>query len=132
MEPPWPSEGVEMSSKDSRENLTDTSEGSAPSRGRLPGEVRSQILEMSAEGLSPEEIAHRVGRSLAAVRKVLSVEESLLDGPAVLDLDKVIDFLSDLPEEAVQEVMQLAQLQRERSQLRSSLEMRLRGLKKPG
>ena len=121
-----------MSSKDSRENLTDTSEGSAPSRGRLPGEVRSQILELSAEGLIPEEIAHKVGRSLAAVRKVLSVEESLVDGPAVLDLDKVIDFLSDLPEEAVQEVMQLAQLQRERSQLRSSLEMRLRGLKKPG
>jgi len=44
----------------------------------------------------------------------------------------VIDFLSSLPEEAIEEILQLARLQRERRQLRSSLEIRLRDLKKPG
>lgn len=120
-----------MSSRDSRENHSDTNEGNTPIRGRLPAEARSQILELSAEGLSPEEISQRIGRSVAAVRKVLAVDESLIDGPAPLDLDRVIDFLAELPEEAIQEVTQLAQLQRERSQLRNSLESRLRELRKP-
>jgi hypothetical protein len=116
---------------ESRDFLLDTNGANSPNRGRLPGEIRSQILELGAEGFSPEEIAQRVGRSLSAVRKVLAVEDSLTEGPAPLDLDRVIDFLAELPEEAVQEMIQLAQLQRERSQLRSSLELRLRDLKKP-
>lgn len=66
--------------------------------------------------------------SPAAVRKVLASEELSGDNP--LDLDGVIDFLSALPEEAIEEVMQLARLQRERVQLRSSLEIRLKDMKK--
>lgn len=119
-----------MSAKSRSHDTSDTIESIGPARGRLPAEMRSLILELSAEGLSPEEIAQRVGRSAAAVRKVLSVEESVIEAPASLELDQVIDFLAGLPEDAIQEVMQLAQLQRERSQLRNSLEMRLRDLKK--
>lgn len=98
-------------------------------RGRLPGEVRSQILEMHAEGLSVEVIAERVSRSAAAVRKVVGGDVSVesWDEP---DLDDVIDFLSNLPEEAIEEVLQLARLQREKRQLRSSLETRLRDLRR--
>lgn len=106
----------------------ESSEGIALSRGRLPAELRNQILEMSSSGLSPDDIATRVGRSPAAVRKVLSVEESPSEN--LTDLDQVIDFLSSLPEEAIEEVMQLARLQRERAQLRNSLEIRLKDMKK--
>lgn len=127
--PPEPGEGLNMESE-GRDNL-DTNGTNSASRGRLPGEMRSQILELGAEGFSPEEIARRIGRSVAAVRKVLAVEDSMIDGPAPLDLDRVIDFLAELPEEAVTEMIRLAQLHRERNQLRSSLEGRLRDLKKP-
>lgn len=106
----------------------ESSEGIALGRGRLPAELRNQIMEMSSSGIPPDDIATRIGRSPAAVRKVLSVEES--PGDNLMDLDQVIDFLSSLPEEAVGEVLQLARLQRERSQLRSSLEIRLKDLKK--
>lgn len=130
MAPPEPGESLNMESAEGRDYL-DTNGTSSASRGRLPGEMRSQILDLGAEGFSPEEIARRIGRSVAAVRKVLAVEDSMIDGPAPLDLDRVIDFLAKLPEEAVKEIIQLAQFQRERSRLRSSLECRLRDLKKP-
>lgn len=116
--PPLESEVIPMES----------SESIALGRGRLPAELRNQILELSSSGVSPEDIATRIGRSPAAVRKVLSVEETPADH--LPELDQVIDFLSSLPEEAIEEVMQLARLQRERSQLRSSLEIRLKDLKK--
>ncbi|MBX3172184.1 MAG: hypothetical protein KF760_32565 [Candidatus Eremiobacteraeota bacterium] len=106
----------------------ESSEGVALGRGRLPAELRNQILEMSSTGISPEDIAMRVGRSPAAVRKVLSTEEA--PGENLLELDQVIDFLSSLPEEAIEEVLQLARLQRERTQLRSSLEIRLKDMKR--
>ena len=72
--------------------------------------------------------AAAISRSPAAVRKVLASEE--MPGDNSMDLDGVIDFLSSLPEEAIQEVMQLARLQRERAQLRTSLEIRLKDMKK--
>lgn len=121
--PPLESEDLPMNSK-----VTESSEGSALGRGRLPAELRNQILEMSTSGVSPEDIALRIGRSPAAVRKVLSAEES--PGESLPELDQVIDFLSSLPEEAIEEVLQLARLQRERTQLRSSLEIRLKDMKK--
>ena len=106
----------------------DSTEGLVLGRGRLPTELRNQILEMNGCGIAIEDIALRVGRSPTAVRKVLASEE--LPGDDSMDLDGVIDFLASLPEEAIQEVMQLARLQRERTQLRSSLEIRLKDLKK--
>jgi hypothetical protein len=106
-------------------------EGPKSGRGRLPAEVRTQILEMHAQGLSVETIAERTLRSVATIRKLVS-EETSVDPPSDYDLDEVIDFLSGLPEEAIAEITQLARLQRERHQLRSSLEIRLRDLKKPG
>lgn len=121
--PPLEGEVLPMSSK-----AMESSEGVALGRGRLPAELRNQILEMSSTGISPEDIAMRVGRSPAAVRKVLSTEEA--PGENLLELDQVIDFLSSLPEEAIEEVLQLARLQRERTQLRSSLEIRLKDMKR--
>ena len=128
VQPPSGGEVFPMSSNTPREDPMESTEGSALGRGRLPAELRNQILEMSANGMAQEEIALRVGRSPAAVRKVLASEE--VPGENLLELDGVIDFLSSLPEEAIQEVMQLARLQRERSQLRSSLEIRLKDMKK--
>ena len=125
---PPESEERPMNPKGPRENSMESSEGIALGRGRLPAELRNQILEMSSNGMTPEDIAMRVGRSPAAVRKVLSTEES--PGENLLELDHVIDFLASLPEEAIEEVLQLARLQRERSQLRSSLEIRLKDMKK--
>lgn len=122
--PPLESEVSNMNPKD---NSMETSEGVALGRGRLPAELRNQILEMSSTGMAPEDIAMRVGRSPAAVRKVLSTDEPVGEN---LELDHVIDFLASLPEEAIDEVLQLARLQRERSQLRSSLEIRLKDMKK--
>ncbi|MBT9585513.1 hypothetical protein IV102_19380 [bacterium] len=105
-------------------------------RGRLPSEVRAQIQELHAQGVSVETIAERTLRSVATVRKIVN-EDSSIDSTETpnnqdQDLDEVIDFLSSLPEEAIEEILQLARLQRERRQLRSSLEIRLRDLKKPG
>jgi len=122
--PPLESEVPDMNPKD---NSMESSEGVALGRGRLPAELRNQILEMSSTGMAPEDIAMRVGRSPAAVRKVLSTDEPAGE---TLELDHVIDFLASLPEEAIDEVLQLARLQRERSQLRSSLEIRLKDMKK--
>ncbi len=122
------SEVVMMNPKGPGENSMESSEGMALGRGRLPAELRKEILEMSSNGVLPEDIAARVGRSPAAVRKVLSAEEPA--GENLLELDQVIDFLSSLPEEAIDEVLQLARLQRERTQLRSSLEVRLKDMKK--
>ncbi|MBS2034843.1 helix-turn-helix domain-containing protein [bacterium] len=119
-----------MSSHETK-NPQDAIDSSTPARGRLPAEMRAQIFDLSAEGFTPEEIAHKVGRSVAAVRKVLAVEEPAQEGLiSKVDLDQVIEFLAELPEEATQEILQLAQLQRERTQLRSSLEMRLKDMKK--
>lgn len=127
--PPPDSESPEINSKGPKESwMESSSEGSALGRGRLPAELRNQILEMSSSGIPADDIAARVGRSPAAVRKVLSVDEH--QGENFLELDQVIDFLSSLPEEAIDEVLQLARLQRERSQLRSSLEIRLKDMKK--
>lgn len=126
--PPLESEVPAMNAKGPREHSMESSEGTALGRGRLPAELRNQILEMSSNGIPPEDIAMRIGRSPAAVRKVLSVEE--VPGENLLELDHVIDFLASLPEEAIEEVLQLARLQRERSQLRSSLELRLKDMKK--
>ena len=129
VQPPADSEAsTQTNSNTHREDPMESTEGLALGRGRLPAELRNQILEMSAGGMSIEDIALRVSRSPAAVRKVLASEE--LPGESSLDLDGVIDFLSSLPEEAIQEVMQLARLQRERVQLRSSLEIRLKDMKK--
>lgn len=98
-------------------------------RGRLPGEVRSQILELHSQGMPPELIAERTTRSLATVKKVVACENSVenWDEP---DLDEVIEFLSTLPEEALDEVLQLSRLHRERRSLRNSLETRLKELKR--
>ena len=107
-----------------------------PGRGRLPSEVRAHIQELHAQGVSVETIAERTLRSVATIRKVVNGESSndLTETPTNQDhdLDEVIDFLSSLPEEAIEEILQLARLQRERRHLRSSLEIRLRDLKKPG
>ena len=128
VQPPADSEATPTNSNTHREDPMESTEGLALGRGRLPAELRNQILEMNASGMASEEIALRVSRSPAAVRKVLASEE--LPGESSLDLDGVIDFLSSLPEEAIVEVMQLARLQRERVQLRSSLEIRLKDMKK--
>jgi len=128
VQPPTDSEAIPTNSTTPREDPMESTEGLALGRGRLPAELRNQILEMNANGIAVEDIALRVSRSPAAVRKVLASEELSGDNP--LDLDGVIDFLSALPEEAIQEVMQLARLQRERVQLRSSLEIRLKDMKK--
>ena len=117
-------------SSDTGNDATDSPESLSPVRGRLPAETRAQIEDLAARGLTTEEIALRTSRSVAAVRKVLSPDESMTEGLAILDLDRVIDFLAGLPEEAVEEVNQLARLQRERTLLRSSLEIRIRDIKK--
>jgi len=128
VQPPIYHEVIPLNSTTPREDPMESTEGLAPGRGRLPTELRNQIQEMSVNGIAIEDIALRVGRSPAAVRKVLASDE--MPGENPLDLDGVIDFLSSLPEEAIQEVMQLARLQRERVQLRSSLEIRLKDMKK--
>jgi len=154
----------------------------APRRGRLPAEVRSHILELHQQGTSVEEIAERLNRSAATVRKVVGESESALEETGRLEqssgsplkgdsaresalkvvelplkrdeateslvnreesteisweateglasIDEVIEFLAGMPEEAIEELLQLARLQREQRLLRSSLEMRLRDLKK--
>ena len=126
--PPTDSEAMCVNSNTPREDPMESTEGLALGRGRLPAELRNQIQEMSANGMTVEDIALRISRSPAAVRKVLASEE--MPGDNSMDLDGVIDFLSSLPEEAIQEVMQLARLQRERAQLRTSLEIRLKDMKK--
>lgn len=109
----------------------------APRRGRLPAEVRSQILELHQQGTSVEEIAERLNRSVATVRRVVGddglpdeVGGNEIDKVGGSEIDGVIEFLAGLPEEAIEEVLQLARLQREQRLLRSSLEMRLKDLKK--
>lgn len=112
-----------------KEQPAEGREGVPLGRGRLPAELRQQILQLAAEGLRPEEIAIQVGRSPAAVRKVLAADETL-EEQITPELDQVIEFLASLPDEGLDEVAQLARLQRQRNQLRSSLETRLQDIKK--
>ena len=132
--PPIPLRSLTMSPAESHS----PEESPRPVRGRVPAEVRSQILEFHSQGLPLESIAEKTQRSVATIRKIVgegddegqddsSQEPLRLD---VLDLDDVIEFLSDLPEEAMDEILQLARLQRERRHLRSSLEIRLRDLRR--
>jgi hypothetical protein len=125
-DPPLP-EG-EPPSMNPTEQPAENREGVSLGRGRLPAELRQQILQLAADGLPPDDIAVQVGRSPAAVRKVLAADE-VAEGQA-LELDQVIEFLASLPDEGLDEVAQLARLQRQRDQLRSSLEIRLQDLKR--
>ena len=95
------------------------------SRGRLSSEHRAYILEAHANHDSVEIIAERLGRSVESIRKV--VEENLEPTPTAdaWELDEVLHFLADLPEEAMDETLQLSRLQRQSNQLRESLAQRL-------
>ncbi|MFN8610262.1 MAG: hypothetical protein U0931_22185 [Vulcanimicrobiota bacterium] len=82
----------------------------------------------SGQGMGPDGFAGSAGRSPAAVGRVLVSDES---GPDLaIELDRVIEFMAGLPEEGVQELLQLARLECQRAQLRSRLEVRLRDIKK--
>lgn len=100
-------------------------------KGRLSSDERQQIVELSLQGLSCEEIASSVGRSLKLVQKLLTEQTQELPPPTARpaqggELDRVVDFLAELPDEAQEEVVKLARLQRESQALRRELEQRLR------
>lgn len=136
-----------MSELESRETNANLAEGDShnmqefasgrvkSNRGRLPVEVRAQILELHSQDVPLEQIAEETSRSLGAVRKVVENfenppphhDEESDDGEC--DLDQVVDFLAQLPDEAMAEVLQLARLDREKKALRSSVELRLRQLR---
>ncbi len=100
----------------------------AGSRGRLSSEHRAYVLEAHANHESIEVIAERLGRSIESIRKVVEVpQEPALETahPAPWELDDILDFLAELPEEAMDEVLQLSRLQRQTNHLRQSLSSRL-------
>jgi hypothetical protein len=103
-----------------------TTERIVIARGRFSSDLRNQVLELNAQSLTAEEIALRIGRSPAAVSNVLSAQNSTPQVANLIELDEVIQFLSELPEEALQEVIQLARIQQKQTRLRQSLEARLR------
>ena len=75
------------------------------------------------------DIARRLGRSVESIRKVLegSSESVQVAEADPWDLDEMIDYLADLPEEAMHEVLELSRLQRRSNELRQSLSERLAG-----
>ena len=86
------------------------------------------MLEAHANQESIEIIAERLGRSTESIRKV--VEEQQLpvsEGARTMlwELDDILDFLAELPEEAMDELAQLSRLQRQTNHLRQSLSSRL-------
>lgn len=104
-------------------------------RGRLSRETREEIFRLSQEGQSIAEIAQAIGRSEGVVSKLLLGETRELDAvkpaPSREDLpglNQTIEFLAQLPDDAIEEVVKVARLQREHSQLRQSLENRLKRL----
>jgi hypothetical protein len=99
-------------------------------------EQHQLILDLVARGESPEAIASRLGRSIQAIRRVAgaqvratatkpSIEDSRMEIELDIELDEVVDFLSNLPEEGLQEVCALANLQRQTWQLKNQLLARL-------
>ena len=99
------------------------------SRGRLSSEHRAYVLDAHARQESVEVIARRLGRSVESIRKVLegSSESVQVAEADPWDLDEMIDYLADLPEEAMHEVLELSRLQRRSNELRQSLSERLAG-----
>ena len=99
----------------------------AGSRGRLSTEHRAYVLEAHAKHESIEIIAERLGRSVESIRKVVQErpESPPASQPEQWHLDDILNFLADLPEEAMDEVLQLSRLQRQENQLRQSLTDRL-------
>lgn len=99
-------------------------------QGRVPAEVRAQMLELGQQGLSLQQLAQQTGRSLSAVRKIIQPDqpdcEQVTDVSTDASLDQIVEFLAELPDEAMQEVLQLAQLSQQSRQLRNQLEARLR------
>lgn len=115
------------------ESCTVEIEQSSPTkgvRGRVPAELRAQMLELDQQGLSLEQIAQQTGRSVSAVSKVIQADqgdcEPVTRVSTDASLDEIVEFLAELPDEAMQEVVQLAQLSRQSQQLRNQLEARLR------
>ena len=114
----------------------DSVEGSRPNqliRGRIPQPVQLQILAMHQQGMSVEAIALATNRSISSIQKL--VESGSGETPAFYDppapqnssweLDDVVEFLSECPEDLVEGLLQLARLTREQTQLRRTLERRL-------
>ena len=95
------------------------------SRGRLSSEHRAYILEAHSNHESVEIIAERLGRSVDSIRKVVDEHQEPTSAGAVWELDEVLHFLADLPEAAMDEILQLSRLQRQSNQLRESLAQRL-------
>lgn len=102
-------------------------------RGPVPAEVRAQILDLHQQQVPLEVIAQRVSRSLQTVTKIVSgdapspeLKKTWAAEPAEVELDLVVDFLAELPEEALQEMLQLAQLTRQHQQLLEQVQRRLR------
>lgn len=95
------------------------------SRGRLSSEHRAYILEAHANHDSIEIIAERLGRSVESIRKVVDEYQEPRPLPETWELDEVLHFLADLPEEAMGEILQLSRLQRQSNQLRESLALRM-------
>lgn len=97
------------------------------SRGRLSAEHRAYILEAHANHESIEVIAERLGRSLESIRKVVGLPPEAEPEVLPWELDDVLDFLAGLPEEAMDEILQLSRLERQANHLRQSLSQRLQG-----
>lgn len=97
----------------------------AGSRGRLSSEHRAYILEAHANHESIEVIAERLGRSVDSIRRVVEEHQEPQEKAEFWELDDVLYFLAELPEEAMDEVLQLSRLQRQTNQLRHSLTQRL-------
>ena len=102
-------------------------------RGKIPAEVKTMILTLDAEGKTPEEIAAVTNRSPATILRLVtrSYEPSVENPPVTappkpsLCLERAIDFLAELPDEALQEIAEIASLIRRQQNLRERLELRL-------
>jgi len=106
-----------------------SSEGPSLTRGRIPAEQRALILQMHAANQSVDAIAAHFGRSVEAVRKLVESQEVRPDAEAETGwaLDEILDFLAELPDQALTELTELARIQRQADQLRGRLALRLKG-----
>ena len=109
-------------------------------RGRIPQPVQEQILAMHRQGMSIASIATVTSRSVASIQKLVdggTEEDSDVAAPPAAkasashapqnapDLDEVVDFLAQFPDELLDELFEVARLAREQAQLRTRLEHRL-------
>lgn len=144
---------VQLTPDDTLPSDEDSSHADAPTNGPLPKgkkgptprHVREKIVELAGQGLDVAEIARLTGRSEATVAKFLNrpapvapavgrapasrpAEKPLSEEPTGTDLDRVIQFLAQLPEEAVQDIVSLTKLEREANRLREQIASKLTDL----